>query len=177
MNNCRRIFSQAMSLRDFNRMVCLLTAFLLLTSSCKEDKEYIYEVDSVPVETSSGDKRNVKSTTEFITIAWKDLFGSSISTSELIRINSVYLSFGDKKLIEDRIILNMLNQPGLVIPAVPHVNGDTAAFIQSVYRKFYNRDPDAMELFFLKEQIRSNPQLSPTMIYYSFLTSDEYRYY
>jgi hypothetical protein len=94
-----------------------------------------------------------------------------------VQLSTVYLAFGDKKLIEDRILLNMLSQPNVQIPSVPHVNGDTTQFIVNTYKKLYNRDPDAFEKYYLKEQIRLNTAMTPRVIYYALMTADEYRYY
>ncbi len=156
-------------------LMLLMTGCLFV--ACEKETAYLYEVNTVSVQQSGSIKSNAKSTTEFITIAWADLFGAQIPQQELVKLNTVYSAFGDKKLMEDRILLNMLNKPGNLIPAAPHVNGDTLFFIQNTYKKLYNRDPDAFETFYLKEQIRLNPTISATLLWYALMSSDEYRYY
>jgi hypothetical protein len=155
----------------------LLVGVLVCMSSCKKETNYIYETVPTTVQSPGSIKNNVKSTVEFISIAYADLFSTNISQSQLTKLNNVYTSFGDKKLIEDHIILNMLNSPGLIIPTVPAINGDTLAFVSKTFKKFYNREPNAFEQYYLKEQIRVNSSMTPTVIYYSMMTSDEYRYY
>ncbi len=148
---------------------------LFLQSSCKKENDYIYQLQDVNVKQTGSEKNNSKSTTEFISIAYSDLFSVSISQSDLLKFNTVYTAFGDKKLIEDRIIRNLLNTPGVLIPT--GIGSDTTSFINNSYKKFYNREPNAFESYYLKQQIRLNTIINPTVIYYCLMTSDEYRYY
>jgi hypothetical protein len=151
---------------------------LVLAASCKKEKSFLYEVEPVDVSQQGGSgKNNVKSTTEFISIAYADIFGTNISSSYLQALNTVYTAFGDKKLIEDRIIRSFLNDSAAVIPASVNVNGDTTLFIVNTYKKIYNRDPNEFEKYYSVQQIRSNPYMNARVIYYALMTSDEYRYY
>lgn len=159
------------------RVPVIWIALLLVTVSCTKEKQYLYEVDAVQVTSGGGSKKTPKSNTEFITIAYADLFGTQIPQQELLKLTVLYDAMGDKRLIEDRILLNLLSKSGVQIPSVPQVNGDTAAFIQLTYRKLYNRSADAFEVYYLKEQIRLNPAYTPRLIWYALMTSDEYRYY
>lgn len=150
---------------------------VLFLFSCEKEKDYIYEVSPVTLQPSGSTKNNAKSTVEFVTIAWADLFGTQIPQQELVKLNTVYSAFGDKKLMEDRILLNLLNKPGILVPTATNVNGDTLKFIQNTYKKLYNRDPDAFEQYYLKEQIRLNSAMTATVIWYALMSADEYRYY
>jgi hypothetical protein len=165
--------------KNKNKRVFILLVCLLVTGmySCTKEKDFLYQVNTVQVQSTGSGKNTAKSTTEFITIAWADLFSSQIPQQQLLKWSVLYDAFGDKKLIEDRILLNMLSVSGSVIPAVPSVNGDTAEFIQQTYKRLYNRDADAFEVYYLKEQIRLNPAFTPRVVWYSLMTSDEYRYY
>lgn len=175
MNKFRLIFLPAMNLQVFK--YSLPAAFMLLLFSCTKEKEIVYELNPVSVTQSGGDKSQPKSTAQFVSIAWQDLFGSNIPQSELVKLNTAYTSFGDKKVVEDAIIRNFLNKPGLNVPAVPSVNGDTLAFIRNSYLKFYNREPGVFESHYLREQFRQNTALTPVVFYYALMTSDEYRFY
>jgi len=150
---------------------------LIFFSACKTDKQYEYEVNPVTVTKPGGDKTNRKSTTEFISIAYSDLFGTSIPQSKLINLSIAYSSFGDLKVIEERIIKNLLNDSNVVIPNSPAVNGDTTIFISNSYKKFYNREPTEFEEHYWKELIQNNTNVTPSTIYYAMMTSDEYRFY
>jgi hypothetical protein len=124
-----------------------------------------------------GAKTNRKSTTEFISIAYSDLYGTNIPQSKLINLSIVYSSFGDLKLIEDRIISNFLNDSNTVIPTTVSVAGDTVVFISNTYKKLYNRVPNELEKHYWYEVIKTNSAVTPTTIYYAMMTSDEYRFY
>ena len=157
------------------------TGFLLLLISiffsCKKDVSYVYGVKDVTVNQPGANKPNVKSTIEFISIAYSDLFGTTISSSDLTSLSLCYLAFGDKKFIEDLIIRNFLNKTGVIIPSQTQMNADVPAFVQATYRKFYTRDPNEFEKWQVVNYINSTSNITPELVYYSFMTSDEYRYY
>ena len=90
----------------------ILTA-LFFAGGCKKETQYIYDVNPVTVEQEGGIKQHPKTTTEFISIAYSDLFGSTISNADLQKLNVAYSAFGDRKLIEDMIIKNFFFQAGI----------------------------------------------------------------
>jgi hypothetical protein len=145
--------------------------------ACTKEKSYIYQVNNVNVAQPGGKKQNVKSTEEFISIAYSDLFGTTISQQELINLTQAYNSFGDLKLIEDMIIRNFLNTTGIVIPASTIMRADINAFVNSSYQKFLNRTPNSYEKWFVSNVIQSDTSISPVLVYYSFMTSNEYMHY
>jgi hypothetical protein len=145
--------------------------------SCSPEKKYQYEVNPVTISKTGSEKNNHKSTTEFISIAYSDLFGASIPQSKLINLSVAYNSFGDLKVIEERIIKNLLNDSSLVLPSTPSVNGDTTLFIDNCYKKFYNREPDEFEKYYWITLLRNDYSVSPGTVYYALMTSDEYRFY
>ncbi len=158
-------------------LVFILGLMVVSITSCKKETKYVYGVKDVTVNQSGVNKPNVKNTLEFISIAYSDLLGQSIGASELTELSVCYLSFGDKKFIEDLIIRNFLKKPGVVIPTQTQMNGDVAAFVQATYRKFYNRDPNEFEKWQIVNYIKNTTGITPELVYYSFMTSDEYRYY
>ena len=154
---------------------CLLFLVLLAITACKKDT--FYEVNPVDVSQTGADKPNLKSNIELISIAYSDLFGSSISQSQLNDLSGAYESFGDKNVLVEIIIKNMLNTPGVNLPAAPDMRADIPGFIDNTYRKLYNRQPNEFERWFLEDQIAKDTTLSPELIYYSMMTANEYRYY
>jgi hypothetical protein len=156
--------------------IYILIIFISLLS-CTEEKKYQYEVNPVTVSKNNGEKNNRKSTTEFISIAYSDLFGTSIPQTRLINLSIAYSSFGDLKVIEERIIKNLLNDSNVVIPTSPSVGGDTMLFVSNTYKKFFNREPNEFEKHYWKELISTNSDVNPSTIYYAMMTSDEYRFY
>lgn len=153
----------------------LITCFII--PACKKDKSLVYGVEDVDVRKDGNDKQTVKTTTEFISIAYSDIFGSTIPQNKLANLTTAYLAFGDKKLIEDMIIKNFLNQSGAIIPSSSEMNADVPAFVKAAYRKFFNREPNELEEWQMINIIKSNSSITPEMVYYTFLTSNEYRYY
>ena len=150
---------------------------VLLFQACKKDPSYIYGVNDVTVSQPGVSKPNVKNTIEFISIAYSDLFGSTISAGDLTDLSLCYLAFGDKKFIEDLIIRNFLKKPGVIIPTQTQMTADVPAFVQATYRKFYNRDPNEFEKWQVVNTINGTSGITPELVYYAFMTSDEYRYY
>jgi hypothetical protein len=150
---------------------------ILSASGCTKEKKYQYEVIDVNVGNDDGRKENRKSTTQFISIAYSDLFGAKIPQSKLINLSIAYSSFGDLKVIEERIISNFLTDPAVVVPSQLNVNGDTAAFIVNAYKKFYNRQPNELEKYKWMQMIRNDANINPSTVYFAMMTSDEYRFY
>jgi hypothetical protein len=157
----------------------ILVLFLLLIgfTSCKKETEFIYEVNDVQVSQEDIGKGIPKSTIEFLSIAYSDIFGSTISQNQLNRLSLLYLAFGDKKLLEDLLIKNMINRPESLLPSNQTMRADVDLFIVNAYQKLYNRSPNELEVFTLKKNINENAQMTAVMVYYAMMTSDEYRYY
>lgn len=160
-----------------NSLTLYITCILLLAISCTEEKQYQYEVNPVSVGYDGTSKTHRKTTTEFISIAYTDLFGTTIPQSKLNNLSVVYSSFGDLKVIEERIISNFLNDTNAVIPPQVSVNGDTVLFITNTYKKLFNRQPNEFEKQRWKQMIQDDASVTPATIYFSMMTSDEYRFY
>ncbi len=161
-------------MRNIFFILVFISAFF---SSCKKDPKYVYGVNDVTVSQPGVNKPNVKSTIEFISIAYSDLFGTSIPSADLTQLSLCYLAFGDKKFVEDLIIRNFLNKSGVIIPTQAQMNADVDSFVKATYRKFYNRDANEFEKWQVVNYIKNNSSVTPELVYYSFMTSDEYRYY
>lgn len=152
---------------------CLAFAF----SACKKETQYVYEINEVQVSKTKGEKVNVKSTVEFISIAYSDVFGSTIAGQDLVKLQTAYIAFGDMKFIEDLIIRNFLNETTNAIPSNEDMRADIDGFIKKTYLQLFSRTPDEYEVWFLKKQIEADASVTPEIIYYSLMTSNEYRYY
>lgn len=151
--------------------------FFFAIVSCTKEKSYIYEVNNVNVTQPGTNKNTAKTTTEFISIAYADLFGTTISNADLVDMFTAYSAFGDKKIIEDRIIRTLLDRPGVQIPTNQAMRDDIPLFVVNSYKKFFNREPNELEKHYLVNKIQSITTITPNMVYYSFMTSNEYRYY
>jgi hypothetical protein len=155
----------------------ILLLLLLAFSSCTHKKTYEYEVDSITVEEPGTDKPSSKTTLEFVSIAYYDLFGKNITQKDLVNLNTVYAAFGDKKLIEDMIIRNFLKRPDVKIPSLSEMKAAPESFVTDTYRKFYNRPPSPAEKWFMNNLLATDNSITPEIVYYTFLTSNEYRNY
>lgn len=155
-------------------IIVLLTTSLL---SCKRERTILYDVQDVYVKRDATNKNRLKTTTEFIAIAYSDIFGTTIPQNKLDEIALVYEAFGDKKLMEEIIVKNFINSPSAQIPSASAMNADMDKFISDAYKKLYNREPSETEAFKVKELIKSNSAITPVVVYYALMTSNEYRYY
>jgi hypothetical protein len=150
---------------------------ILLLFSCKKEKNVKYQLNDVTIENNRANKDHLKSTTEFISIAYSDIFGTVISINKLADLTKIYKAFGDKKLIEQMVIKNFLNEPNQ-IPQIDRSSTSTInSFVQNAYTKLYNRTPDEYELWFVADMITKDNDLTSELIYFSLMTANEYRYY
>jgi len=151
---------------------------VLLLFSCKKEKKITYQLNDVTIENNSANKDHLKSTIEFISIAYSDIFGTVVSTNKLAELSQIYKAFGDKKLIEQMVIKNFLNEPSTQIPQIDRSFISTInSFVQNAYTKLYNRTPDEYELWFISNMIENDTALTSELIYFSLMTANEYRYY
>ena len=149
---------------------------IILLASCSKENVYVYEVNDISLKQQGTNKPNVKTTVEFISIAYSDIFGKTISQTDLTILSQAYISFGDTKVIEDLIIRNFLNRPN-TLPSKTDMTNDVAKFVRDTYKKLLNREPDEFESWFMIKLIQSDNTLTPELFYYAILTSNEYRYY
>ena len=155
------------------RPAALLLCLTLFVFSCKKKQEYIYEVNDETINAAGVQKPNVKSNTEFISIAHTDVMGTTVSAGNLNELKTQYLAFGDKGVVEDLIIRNFMNKSGNTIPT--SIGSDKKAFVTNAYKKVYNRVPNEYEIYYLTDLLNKNSSITAEMFYYSLMTSNEYR--
>ena len=163
--------------RNLLTVLALAILTLGLLPSCSKEKNIIYDVNDVNVNRPEGNKDYVKSLAEFISIAYTDLFGQNITQAQLQTLAVPYSGFGDLKLIEDLIIKNFLNEPSAIVPTDAAMRANVDVFIANTYQKFFNRNPNEFELWHMKNLIDENADITPELVYYAIMTSNEYRYY
>lgn len=163
-----------MSISDCKIVILLLIFFVLI--GCKKDEpQYVYQLEDVKISEVGAEKPNVKTSTEYISIAYSDAFGKAISSKLLAKLKTIYISFGDKEVVEDLIVKNFMNDAGVDIPTEQEMNNDLNAFVKKAYNQIYNREPSAYEQWFLSDFITTNHDVIPTIVYYALMTSNEYR--
>jgi hypothetical protein len=70
-----------------------------------------------------------------------------------------------------------LNDQSAQLPSNTVMRANVELFITETYNRFYNRNPNEFELWYMKDLIDSNSDITPELVYYSMMTSNEYRYY
>ena len=155
------------------RLIIILFAPILL--SCEDKANVIFGVEDVVIKQEGIEKPNIKTNIEFISIAYSDIIGKSITANDLADLSVAYDSFGDSKTIEDLIIRNFLNRSDAIVPSEAQMRADVGKFVVEAYRKFYNRDPNEFEQWFLTTEIQKNQNVTPEVVYYGIMTSNEYR--
>lgn len=163
---------------NFSLRISLLF-FLIIPffMSCKKEKLYVYELNDVAIKQEGAVKPSVKTTTEFISIAYADIYGTTIPENELTQLSLLYAAFGDKKLMENLIVKNFLNAPGITIPTKATMRANVDDFLKTTYSKFLNRTPNEFELYGTRNLVLLDTSITPELIYYGMLTSNEYRHY
>lgn len=160
------------------RHLLYILLIALTFTACKRDPSYIFEVDDVAVTQSAGEKNRLKTDIEFVSIAYADIFGASISQNDLEEIVTTYKSFGDKSLVIEMIIRKFIDEGGSSIQAINRSsNENIELFVSETYKKLYNREPDAYEKWYLSELISNESDIDAELVYYSLMTANEYRYY
>jgi len=155
-----------------------LILFFISHSSCRKEYNAIYELNDFTVEQSTISKEHLKTPIEYISIAYSDIFGTVIPTVKLYELTELYLSLGDKELIEELILKNFLNEPTNIIPSIDRTSEETVnEFVTSTYKKIFNRNPDEYELWFVTDLILQDANITAEHVYFSLMTSNEYRHY
>jgi hypothetical protein len=150
---------------------------LTLLVSCKRQQVNEYDINPVVINQDGANKENLKSPDQFVTLLYTDLYATSISYSELNKLQRLLESFGDKNVVIERIAQNMLNDPFAQIPSDSILSVNTDGFITETYNLFLTRNPSEAEVWYIRELIDNNPNLTVKEVYYAFITSEEYKYY
>lgn len=164
-------------MRHMRKLALILLLPLLALQACKKEQIYTYGVEEVDVDQPGASKPNAKSDLEFISIAYTDLFGQTVPPNQLEDMVLPYQAFGDKRVIIDMIILNFLNDPNVVLPTDAAMRADLNGFVEATFRKFFVRQPTAFERWFVADIIQRDASITPDLVYYAFMTSNEYRFY
>jgi hypothetical protein len=160
-----------------NIITILLVVSSIMMLSCRKEQRVVYDVNQEKVYQNAAEKTSLKSETEFISIAYSDLFGTGITYNVLEEIQGPYISCGDKGFVVDLIIKNFLASPDVKIPTNTEMRNDVSKFVSNTYLKFFNRYPDEFEQWKLEQIINNDAGINPDLVYYAMMTADEYRYY
>ena len=168
----------------FRYTLILLIAAVVGTSCTKEEKiiekvtydNIIFQVNNQVLYASNAEKNKQKTSTQFISILFADLYQTPIPNNSLSDIVRLDLAHGDKQVNSELIVFSALNS-GAVIPTKAQMNADLDQFIDDTYIRFYLRKPTELERYYLTNTIQSDTSFSPELIYTAFALSNEYLFY
>jgi len=164
-----------MNTRIFTRLILLLFAAVII-NSCQKDLYEVYEVNSIDVLPVNALKNKAKTDAQYISILYTNYFQTPIGPNKLLQALDAIRSIGDKQVAYDMIVSKYLNATP-VLPSKEEMDADHEAFIRSTYMRFLTRQPTEAELAWMLNYLKSNPNLTPDLVYLAFSTSNEHYYY
>ena len=164
-----------MNTRIFTRLILLLFAAVII-NSCQKDLYEVYEVNSIDVLPVNALKNKAKTDAQYISILYTNYFQTPIGPNQLLQALDAIRSIGDKQVAYDMIVSKYLNATP-VLPSKEEMDADHEAFIRSTYMRFLTRQPTEAELAWMLNYLKSNPNLTPDLVYLAFSTSNEHYYY
>lgn len=168
------------------KSLLIIAAIGIFTASCKKETHtnhyqqvdnIIYDVGSEVVYQSNSEKEKQKSSEQYISILYANLFQSPVGQQELTDLSEIRLSIGDKQAADELVLNGYVHSPQVIIPTDAQMRADIDQFIEDTYRRFYLRLPTPYEYAYLRKLIEDDPNLTPDLIYTAFSTSNEYQYY
>ena len=167
-----------------SKKIFLLLLVVCIFASCKkqivQDKTYgnvIYDIGNVVLYQSAAQKTRQKTPTQFLSILYADLFQKSIPSNELNDLSILFLANSDKGMINEMLVNNYLKTSGVKMPTNAAMRVDLDKFIDQTFIRFYLRYPTSYEKFYLKNRIQQDANITPEIVYSSFVLSDEYWFY
>ena len=162
--------------------------FFIITTSCTREEQIIaditienviYGINDVPIYSSNVEKKKQKTSAQYLSTSYSDLYQSTISSNDLVNLSSILRASGDKILMSELIINNFLNNQVVqgFLPTQAEMNSDLDSFIKNTYLRFYLREPSELENYQLKNMIQQDTEITPEMIYLAFASSNEYWFY
>lgn len=158
------------------KILLLFIVFVLLGSACQK-QEYRYGLTSVDVLQPSENKDKVKTAEQYLAVLYVNFYQKAISTKQLVELERLVRSIGDKRLVYELIISNFLNSSDVILPEVNEMRADLPKFVKETYRRFYVREPSQIELEYYVNYLENNTNVNPEMVYFSFAISDEFFFY
>ena len=166
--------------------ILFLLAAVLSFSACKKETylttetvvdNYIYGVEGEVVYQSNAEKTKEKSTEQYISILYANLFQSTVPQTTLFELAEIRQANGDKQLADELIMNSYVNSGSVIIPSDSEMRADIDAFIDATYLRFFLRMPTPYEKYELRKAIEDDEGMTPELIYQGFALSNEYKYY
>jgi hypothetical protein len=153
--------------------------FLTAFTSCKkkDPKTYEYEVNNEVILPSNVSKTRLKSSDQYISILYTNLYQKALSSNNLATISQCFESIGDQGLARQIFLSNLMKKGGVIMPTAAQMTADLDKFVTDTYVRFYVRYPSESEKTYMKQLITADPNITPELVYTSFALSDEYMFY
>ena len=165
----------------------ILLLFIIITSCTREEQiiaditieNVIFGINDIPVYSSNVEKKKQKTSAQYLSTSYSDLYQSTISSNDLVNLSAILRASGDKIMMSELIINNFLNDQVVqgFLPTQAEMNNDLDNFIKNTYLRFYLREPSELEKYQLKNLIQQDTEITPEMIYLAFASSNEYWFY
>ena len=165
----------------------ILLLFIIITSCTREEQiiaditieNVIFGINDIPVYSSNVEKKKQKTSAQYLSTSYSDLYQSTISSNDLVNLSAILRASGDKIMMSELIINNFLNDQVVqgFLPTQAEMNNDLDSFIKNTYLRFYLREPSELEKYQLKNLIQQDTEITPEMIYLAFASSNEYWFY
>ena len=155
----------------------LLLCFSLVFAACKKEEDITYGVNQVSADSYNSGKDKLKSTFQYISIVYANLFQQALSANELVEISNCIISIGDKEVANEIVLSNFMNKTGVIMPSDSLMRSDVNAFLEDTYKRFFIRNITEAEREYFKNFLETHPDVSVEMIYTAFSLSNEYQFY
>lgn len=169
------------------RSIWITTLFICMISCTREEQviaditieNVIYSINDVPIYSSNAQKNKQKTSAQYLSTVYSDLFQTTIPGNDLVNLTSILRASGDKVMMSELIINNFLNDQIVqgFLPTQAEMKNDIDVFIEDTYIRFYLREPTELENHLLKTMIEQDPGITPVMVYLAFSSSNEYWFY
>ena len=158
------------------KLFFIFSIVLFTFASCKKE-EPIYDVNQIQSTSYNANKNKLKTTAQYISILYANLFQKALSANELVEITRCIESIGDKEVAHEIVLSNFMNKSGVTLPSDSLMRADLDVFLEQTYKRFYVRDITEAEREFFLKFFESHPDVSAEMVYSAFSLSNEYQFY
>ena len=110
------------------KIFSILLVLIVFATSCQKE-EYRYGLTSVDILQPSANKNKLKTAEQYVAVLYVNFFQKAISTKELVELERLIRSVGDKRLVYELIISSFLNDPDIIIPDDSEMRADIKTFL------------------------------------------------
>ncbi len=159
-----------------NKAILFFFSILLFAfSACKQ--EVAYQLNEEEIYPIDAQKAKLKTEGQYLAILHANLFQQALSANKVIELEDIIFGFGDKDLIHEVIISNLMNKQNVQLPSDSSMRANPEQFMLDTYERFLVRRPSEAELTWFINFIENHPTVTTELVYFAFALSNEYLYY